>query len=253
MLNELLFSSSKNKKTLVITVVIMVSFKYTHKFFEGFPSGLVVKNLSAIPWRRKWKPTPVFLPEKSHGQRSLAGYSPWGCKELDLTKQLSTQAQIFDIPHSKRRSLTFPPWVWVGISTWWHLTNRLYVAFSQNSIVVTSSLSLRLLNQRYVSCHVMKTGLFFYFCATNHKFTSLKFNGTHILFQDSHTDWLGSSQGYCSEQWYYMYNMLAKATWMTTATKIHIWKLQVGRVFGLRSYSSGWKWLFPIANLTIER
>ena len=71
MLNELLFSSSKNKKTLVITVIIMVSFKYIHKFFEGFPSGLVVKNLSAIPWRRKWKPTPVFLPEKSHGQRSL--------------------------------------------------------------------------------------------------------------------------------------------------------------------------------------
>ena len=30
-----------------------------------------------IPWRRKWQPTPVFLPEKSHGQRSLAVYSPW--------------------------------------------------------------------------------------------------------------------------------------------------------------------------------
>ena len=33
-----------------------------------------------IPWRRKWQPTPVFLPGKSHGQRSLVGYSPWGCK-----------------------------------------------------------------------------------------------------------------------------------------------------------------------------
>ena len=31
-----------------------------------------------ILWRRKWQPTPVFLPEKSHGQRSLAGYRPWG-------------------------------------------------------------------------------------------------------------------------------------------------------------------------------
>ena len=30
-----------------------------------------------IPWRRKWQPTPVFLPGESHGQRSLAGYSPW--------------------------------------------------------------------------------------------------------------------------------------------------------------------------------
>ena len=42
-----------------------------------------------IPWRRKWQPTPVFLPEKSHGQRSLAGYSPWGLKESDMTERLS--------------------------------------------------------------------------------------------------------------------------------------------------------------------
>ena len=30
-----------------------------------------------IPWRREWQPTPIFLPGKSHGQRSLVGYSPW--------------------------------------------------------------------------------------------------------------------------------------------------------------------------------
>jgi len=35
-----------------------------------------------IPWRRIWQPTPVFLREKSHGQRSLVGYSPWGCKRV---------------------------------------------------------------------------------------------------------------------------------------------------------------------------
>ena len=39
-----------------------------------------------IPWRREWQPTPVFLPGESHGQRSLEGYSLWGCKELDVTK-----------------------------------------------------------------------------------------------------------------------------------------------------------------------
>ena len=38
------------------------------------------------PWRRKWQPTPVFLPGKSLGQRSLAGYSPWDRKELDTTE-----------------------------------------------------------------------------------------------------------------------------------------------------------------------
>ena len=41
-----------------------------------------------IPWRRKWQPTPVFLPGKFHGQRSLVGYSPWGRKESDTTEQL---------------------------------------------------------------------------------------------------------------------------------------------------------------------
>ena len=40
-----------------------------HSFFKT-PQG----------WSRKWQPTPVFLPGKSHGQRSLAGYSPWGCQ-----------------------------------------------------------------------------------------------------------------------------------------------------------------------------
>ena len=39
-----------------------------------------------IPWRRAWQPTPVFLPRESHGQRSLAGSSPWGCRESDMTE-----------------------------------------------------------------------------------------------------------------------------------------------------------------------
>ena len=43
-----------------------------------------------IPWRRAWQPTPVFLPGEALGQRSLAGYSPWGHKESDTTEQLST-------------------------------------------------------------------------------------------------------------------------------------------------------------------
>ena len=42
------------------------------------------------PWRRKWQPTPVFLPEKSHGQRRLVGYVPWSHKELDMTEHLNT-------------------------------------------------------------------------------------------------------------------------------------------------------------------
>ena len=42
-----------------------------------------------VPWRRKWQSTPVLLPGKSHGQRSLVGYSTWGHKESDTTERLS--------------------------------------------------------------------------------------------------------------------------------------------------------------------
>ena len=51
-----------------------------------------------MPWRRKWQPTPVFLPGKCHGERSLAGYSPWGHKESDTTKQLSTYIYVWTVP-----------------------------------------------------------------------------------------------------------------------------------------------------------
>ena len=43
-----------------------------------------------IPWRRKWQPTPVFLPGESPGQRSLGGQSSWVCQESDITKRLNT-------------------------------------------------------------------------------------------------------------------------------------------------------------------
>ena len=66
---------------------------------QGFPGGSMVKNLPPnvgrlrkhrfdpwvrkIPWRKTWQPTAVFLPGKSHQQRSLASYNPWGLKESD--------------------------------------------------------------------------------------------------------------------------------------------------------------------------
>ena len=46
----------------------------------------LIPGLGRSPRRRAWQPTPVFLSRKSHGQRSLAGYSRWGCKELDTTE-----------------------------------------------------------------------------------------------------------------------------------------------------------------------
>ena len=71
-------------------------FLYT---YMGFPGGASAKEptcqrrrhnrhgfdpwVGKIPWRREWQPTPVFLPGESHGQRRLAGYSPWDRKESD--------------------------------------------------------------------------------------------------------------------------------------------------------------------------
>jgi len=56
----------------------------------GFPGGSVRPGFNPwvgkISWRRKWLPTPVFLPRELLGQRSLAGYSPWGHKELDTAE-----------------------------------------------------------------------------------------------------------------------------------------------------------------------
>ena len=43
-------------------------------------------SIPKIPWKRKWQHTSVFLPEESHGQRSLVGYSLSGCKGLDMTE-----------------------------------------------------------------------------------------------------------------------------------------------------------------------
>ena len=61
---------------------------------QGFSGGFSGKQSACNgfnPWvgkilrRRKWQPTPVFLPEEFHGQRSLEGYSPWGHRELYTT------------------------------------------------------------------------------------------------------------------------------------------------------------------------
>ena len=106
----------------------------------GFPGGSVVRNLPANrrivcwqlsvdcllpihlqeirvwslgwedPWRRKWQPTPVFLPGKSHGHGSLVGYSPWDCKRIWhnlVTKQ--QQSVHMSIPISQFIPSTLTP------------------------------------------------------------------------------------------------------------------------------------------------
>ena len=91
---EIIVRRSRHKPFLQIALVAV-------RVVSGFPGSARGKELACqcrrhkrlgsdtwvgkIPWRRAWQPNPVFLPMESHGQRSLAGYSPWGCKDFDTS------------------------------------------------------------------------------------------------------------------------------------------------------------------------
>ena len=97
------------------TVCVLTSSSYKdtsdNRLLGASQVALVVKNLSTntgdarrcrfdlwlgkVLWRRKWQPTPVFLPGKFHGQMSLAGYSSWPCKELDATEHAQKHKHVF--------------------------------------------------------------------------------------------------------------------------------------------------------------
>ena len=85
------------RKASLFLNLLSLTMAWAHR--TGFPGGSVLKESTCnagnclqcrrwrfdpwvrkIPWRRQWQPTPVFLPGESHGQRSLADYSPWGPK-----------------------------------------------------------------------------------------------------------------------------------------------------------------------------
>ena len=57
-----------------------------------------------IPWGREWLPTPVFLPGKFHGQRSLAGYIPWDHKESDITEWPTLHLVQIELPQERTRA-----------------------------------------------------------------------------------------------------------------------------------------------------
>ena len=103
--------------------VFVLLFTFAYVFF-GFPGGAHGKEPTCqcrghkrrgfspwggkMPWRRAWQPTPVFLPGESHGQRSLAGYGSWGCKE---SSQMRDQHSLPSNPFLRSRALgaTLPP------------------------------------------------------------------------------------------------------------------------------------------------
>ena len=109
-----------------------------HKQMSGFPGGSDGKNLPAvqeawfdpwvgkIPWRRKWLSIPVFLPGKSHGQRNLAGYSPWGHRvghdwatnTTTLNKYAAFQYNVYKSNQSSLLNLDFSAVDYVSSNLW---------------------------------------------------------------------------------------------------------------------------------------
>ena len=107
------------------------SYLYPSRFFSmGRPRSLSGKEstcqyrrpgfdpwIRKIPWRRKWQPTPVFLPGESHGQRSLAGYSPWGRQRVRHDLATKQQQHIFS-PYSCVPTHT--EWLGISFKKWSH-------------------------------------------------------------------------------------------------------------------------------------
>ena len=85
-----LFKLTKDKGIMVSQVA---QWQRIHLPTEDAQETEIRSLRQKIPWSRKWQPTPVFLPGKSLGQKSLAGYHPGGCKELDMTEQLILTSQ----------------------------------------------------------------------------------------------------------------------------------------------------------------
>ena len=101
LLSAIRMVSSAYLRLLIFLLAIMIpacasSSPAFHMMYSvlGFPGGSDGRPgfdpwVGKIPWRKEWQPTPVFFPRKFHGQRNLAGYSPWGHKESETTEGLS--------------------------------------------------------------------------------------------------------------------------------------------------------------------
>ena len=106
---------------------------------HGFKPGV-----EKIPWRRKWQPTPVFLPGEAHGQRSLEGYSSRDCKESDTNERLHTHIYVYNIYKCMYTSL-------IIIMCILEVGNNNLDIFNAVSIVLSST-SHKTLITLYASC-----------------------------------------------------------------------------------------------------
>jgi len=114
----------KIKSSMYLLILFKLTCLYTWKglLIVGFPGGSDGKDFSAMQdpwigkslWRRKRQPTPVILPGEFHGQRSLAGYSPWGCKSQAWLSNYHSSLTTSLL--SRKVPISFLPACWVNAS-----------------------------------------------------------------------------------------------------------------------------------------
>ena len=116
-----------------------------------------------VSWRRKWQPTPVPLSEKSHGRRSLVGYSPWDHQELDTTERLHFHFHFGEgyTLYSLLFSCQWQFWcVWLAFKCEFSGELSLHQASLTCSVRVRSSRCRLLLTASWAKCFTLLSDLF---------------------------------------------------------------------------------------------
>ena len=88
---------------LVSGIRLLPFLSATTKSQHKMKSGLLLNVVVRQSWRRQWQPTPVLLPGKSHGRRSLIGCSPWGREESRHDWATSLSLSLFTFLHWRRK------------------------------------------------------------------------------------------------------------------------------------------------------
>ena len=148
----------------------MLRFKPTFSLSSFIFIKRLFSSSSLSAQRRQWHPTPVLVPGKSHGRRSLVGCSPWGRKELDMTEQLHFH---FTFMHWRRKWQPTPVFlpryshVWrslVGYSPWGRkesdMTEQLHFHFTyHNNLGSWYSCCLHFTDKKTDSCYLRLSNL----------------------------------------------------------------------------------------------
>ena len=93
---------------------ILILYTETSLNFQICSNSFLVESLEFSIhniWRRKWQPTPVFLPGEYHGQKNMVDYNPWVCTELETTEATKQHTKYHTIWNRDSFNFSFPIWI----------------------------------------------------------------------------------------------------------------------------------------------